>query len=67
MSVLKFVGLIAASFLYLMLGTTGIVLIKPFHSSVTLLIFVSTIVVSPLVLLWRDIYRARRFTRYAEI
>jgi hypothetical protein len=63
-SVLKMFTLISASFLYLFLGTAGIALTTPLHSSVMLLIFVSTVLVIPVVLIWRDIYKARRFTVY---
>lgn len=67
MSLIKFAGLVAATALYLFLGTTGIVLINPIHDNAALLIFVATVVVFPVVMMWRDIYSARRFTNYVEI
>ena len=63
---MKFAQLAVASLVYLMIGTTGIVLIKPIHDSVLLLLFVSLVLVIQVVLMWRDIYTARRFTRYEK-
>jgi hypothetical protein len=65
-SILKMIALISGNFLYLVLGAVGIAHMKPIHSSVLLLIFVSTVLVSPVVLMWRDIYKARRLTQYVR-
>lgn len=63
LSLLKFIALALGTLIYLSLGTTGIVYIEPLHSSVILLIFAASVLVTPVCLMWRDIFNNLRPAR----